>query len=229
MRFTLILILLFATGTIAGAQRWRAEISGGITTPALVKASKFTTTPSPYTNDSIFELPDDQGVLQAVWGLKLMRRDSAFEYGIAMQVHKITIASQKSYGMQGGGSVSPKQRAVLANPAIPLTAFLNYTHHRGRENAYVGLNAGVVFAPGKDMMDAQGLRYYQEFDVYFNKGTGYTYGIQCGYRRTFGKLDAGFQLGMNYMHLELTQGVSQHEYKYAILTLPVQVYFGYTF
>lgn len=228
VRYTLIFLLLLATGFRAGAQRWRAEVSGGVHTPALLAASKFTKNPSPYSNDSLFDLPNDRGVPQAVWGLKLMRRDSAFEYGIAMQLHKITIDEQRSYEMRGR-RLSPEQRLVLASPAIPLTAFLNYTHHRSAANAYIGVNAGVVFAIGKDMMDAQGLQYYQDYEVYFHNGTGYTYGIQCGFRRTFGKLDAGLQLGMNFLHLPLTQGVTRHEYTYRVLTLPVQAYVGYTF
>jgi hypothetical protein len=155
-----------------------------------------------------------------------MWRDSAFEYGLAAQMHRIAFAGSESRAQ--GNFI--RQRTILANPSIPVTAFVNYCHHRGKANAYIGANAGVVFALGKDMMDAQGLQRYSRFDVYFHDAlAGCTFGIQLGFRRTIGRFDAGGQIGGNFMDLSLTQGVSNHPYSYKVLTWPVQAYVGYSF
>jgi hypothetical protein len=225
MQSILLLLLLLATGTAVDAQHWRAVLSAGGATPVLLSYSKFTRPPRLYTNDSIIELPEGRGVLQPVVGLKVMWRDSVFEYGIGAQMHRIVFS--------GGGDINGvpvTQRIILASPAIPITAIANYCHHRGKENGYIGVNAGVVYALGKNMRDAQGMRITEDFDVYFHDGlVGYTFGIQLGYRRTFGRFDVGWQLAGSFMHLSVTQGVSNHPYTYKVLTLPVQMFVGYSF
>src|SRR5947209_173044 len=68
------------------AQHWRVQASGGIAAPDVFGTDQRILTHGPYlTNAPFFINTENDAVLKSIGGLKLMRHDSAFEYGIGVQ------------------------------------------------------------------------------------------------------------------------------------------------
>ena len=228
---SLIVAILFFPG-LCHAQHWRVEASGGIAIPHVPGGDKRVPHKGPYLSKAPFDIPTGQPVVKATGGLRLMRRDSSVEYGIGVQslILKFKGRSevdtiQRPYGH----GIPVEQYTYLARPAIPVTAFFNYCHHRSKAHAFIGLSAGVVFAQGREMKDVSELLYYEDFDIYFQDATGYTIGGQLGFRRTLGKFDLGMELAANFVHLPLKQGTSNTSYVYNLVYFPVKGYVGYSF
>jgi hypothetical protein len=217
-----ILFGLFILPCFSYAQHWRIEGNGGIAVPAMSKELSTVRRP-PYTStqNRPVEIPTDIDAISAMVGLKLMRRDSSSEYGLGVSMMPIHFKEWRP------GSTS-YNHAYIARPAIPITAFYNYCPRRRRTYAFVGLNAGIIIARGRDAVDAGMLNANDKFTVYFNDGVGYTFGGQLGVRRALGHFDAGLQLQMNYAYLSLTQGTSRDQYSLNLFYFPVLLFVGYS-
>ena len=117
--------------------------------------------------------------------------------------------------------------SYLADPAIPVTAMINYTHHRGRSNAFIGASAGLVYAAGKVTENFDAIDYRSSLTLHYNSGAGYTLGLQAGYRRNLARVDFGFQLQASYVHLSLRHGTEEAQYGFSLMYFPVQLYICY--
>lgn len=73
------------------------------------------------------------------------------------------------------------------------------------------------------------LKYYEDFEIYFQDAVGFTAGLQLGFHRFFGPLDLGLELAGNYIHLPLKQGTAEYPYDYNVFVLPVTALVGYSF
>jgi hypothetical protein len=226
MKTRLLFLLILISTFLCQAQNWRVEASGGFSMTAAMGHSQ--RVPPPHAPFSIMEINTEDQIISPIGGLRVARRDSMFEYGIGVQITTFKFSGYSAVDT-GGRHFFPAQKTYLANPGIPLTAFFNYGHLTRKAYAFVGLSAGVFFAQGKEMKDANELRYYEDFDIYFHDAVGYTIGGQLGFRRSLGKIDFGLELAMNFVHLALKQGESNTSYNYNVFYFPVKGFIGYSF
>jgi hypothetical protein len=236
------LLLLLLLPTLSHAQdtiqamhapRWRVELSGGIAFPQIIGDDKKVHKHLPYPNSAPYYIPTGTSIPQFISGLKVMRRDSSFEYGLGVQALNL-----KFRGPWGGDTshvtsapaYAIDQDVYLARPAIPLTAFFNYHHHINKAYAFVGLSAGCVFAQGRETKDVGAMVFPEVYDIYFRNGVGYVIGGQLGFRCELGHhFDVGAEVSANYVHLPLKQGTSELSYTYNLFYFPVKGYLGYSF
>lgn len=229
MKLSTLLLLAAIVPNMCAAQKWRLEFNAGAVVSSDLRPEKDIEPISRlYRTNAPPTIPSDRGVLHAIGGLKLMRCDSAIEYGISINAFPIHFQDVTAKDT-GGGLFTIDHQAYLAKPAIPVRAFINYNHHRSQRYGYIGANAGVVIARGKDMQNANELSYYDNFKIYFHNAVGYTFGGQLGYRRAWKQIDIGGELSANFIHLSLNQGTSRASYKYNLLYFPLQLYIGYSF
>jgi hypothetical protein len=232
-------LLLLLVPSLCQAQklpRWRVEASAGIFAPQVLGGSIVL---PPYLVNGGYMVPHsnnmiwtDVFVLKPIGGIRIMRQDSNFEYGVGVQALTIKFNGPESIDTNvytNEPYVAVEQHTYIARPAIPITAFFNFGDHWRKLYALVGLNAGIVLARGKDMQDANTLTDYHNFDIYFHDCLGYQIGGQIGFRRSYGKTDIGLELAANWAHLPLTQGTSNYRYNCNVLYFPVKGYLGYTF
>ena len=234
------MLLLFTPGLcqaqdtvqVKHAPHWRVELSGGIAFPQTFGDDKKVPHHKPYPNSAPFYIPTGTSFPQAIGGLKLMRQDSSFEYGLGVQALNLKFRggwSGDTSMVTSAPSFTITQNVYLARPAIPLTAFFNYHHHLSKAYAFVGLSAGCVFAQGRETKDVNDMVFPEEYDIYFRNGVGFVIGGQLGFRKSLGNFDLGMEVAANYMHLPLKQGTSETPFVYNLFYFPVKGYVGYSF
>ncbi len=121
--------------------------------------------PGPYQTNAPMSIASDFGGIHGTGGLKLMRRDSAVEYGVSASLFPIHFRGGRSVDTvsSAGPGFEVDQPTFVARQAIPIKAFFNYCHHRSKAYAFIGLSAGIVIARGRDMQDVNTLKYYQSY------------------------------------------------------------------
>jgi hypothetical protein len=162
------------------------------------------------------------GPIDGMGGLSLSHIDSAWEFGLSMQILPLHFTNPGIYN--GEGRVHD---SYLGKPAIPVTAMVNYGRHREKSYGYFGANAGIVFSRGRVTENFSKIDYLSEFTVCYNNGLGYTFGVQSGYRWQIGAVDLGFQIQLRYTHLSLTHGTSPEKFAFTVISFPMQFCVGY--
>ncbi len=227
-----LLLYICALPAVCNAQHWRIEGSAGVAVPHLMNVRSKLLPRSLYNAMTLPDIYIERSLIRPIAGLRLMRRDSAYEYGVGVQSMVIKYSGYRwvdTGNGNNGKSLAVNQFVYLARPALPVTAFFNYTHQRRSSHAFIGLNAGIILAQGRQMKDFNELKTYENFEIYFQNGLGYTLGGQIGFRRVFGAVDVGLELSANYVHLPLRQGSSNRSFDYNLLYFPVKGFIGYSF
>lgn len=213
-RFFFVLIIL-SIPEMSWAQKWRLQANGGISTPTELTHKQVVIGHVPI--DGLLDL----GKVVLTGGVAAFRSDSAFEYGISLQMLSVVF-----YRAIEINNTSAVYHTYLGNPLFPVTAVFNYTHHKNRDNAFIGFNAGAVFSRGKTTENFSDLNAESDLTIYYNSGSGFTVGTQLGYRHNFRRFNYGFQLQANYMRLKLTHGTNSEQFTFNVMYFPIQLYAG---
>lgn len=215
MKHFLCVLIIFSIPGIAWAQKWRLQISGGISTPTELTHERVDIGKVPVV--SLLDL----GEVRLMGGVAAFRTDSAFEYGISVQMLPVVF-------YKGGeiDNTSAVYHTYLGNALLPVTAVFNYTHHKKRNIAFIGVNAGPVFSQGKTTQNFSELNAKSDLTIYYNSGSGFTVGAQLGYRHNLKRFNYGFQLQANYMRLKLTHGTNPEQFTFNVMFFPIQLYAG---
>lgn len=161
--FTAIAVLAFNT---TFAQKWELGLNGGIvwnTLPSYIEKTEYTA-PSK---------------LSLMGNVKLMRNFKKWQVGLSVSAMQLTYINKMQFWLEDMSTPFSEEpfgdKVVMANPAVPVTLFVNRKVDFKRVELYGGLSAGYVYL-------SQRIKYFTgaTFQTYHNTGSGYTIGAQLG-------------------------------------------------